>query len=243
MPVDQFATAATVDVQHMQTDVLGYYDQSAGSFGSVVLPPDLAAELESIEKIAAGALAGLDIVEVACGIGRWTRKLASFCRTVRAVDLSPAMIDRATRALDGVANVEVGIADAYRLDALSTRFSGAFVAFWLSHVPRQSLSAFFDSLHGVLENGARVVACDNRVLADGLALTRTDAAGNTYQSHTLKRDMPEVLKNFYSNDEIESAIRQSADAVSWHRTDHYSVLAYRIAPRRSRAASRKRAQS
>jgi SAM-dependent methyltransferase len=47
-----------------------------------------------------------DIVEIGCGVGRVTRPLAERGRTVRAIDVSAAMLQRARELNAGLANVE-----------------------------------------------------------------------------------------------------------------------------------------
>jgi len=47
-----------------------------------------------------------DVVEIGCGLGRLTRPLAARVARVRALDVSPAMLERARELNPGLANVE-----------------------------------------------------------------------------------------------------------------------------------------
>jgi len=62
--------------------------------------------------------AASDVVDLGCGIGRVAAAMAPHCRSVLALDVSPAMVVEATGRLAGVANVEVRQTDGAGLDDL-----------------------------------------------------------------------------------------------------------------------------
>ena len=62
--------------------------------------------------------ASSDVLDLGCGIGRVAAAMAPRCRSVLALDVSPAMVAEATLRLAGIANVAVRHTDGAGLDAL-----------------------------------------------------------------------------------------------------------------------------
>lgn len=78
-------------------------------------------------------------VEVGCGPGRMTGALAARFDHVIAVDVSPAMLERA-RAAAGGPNVELRLVSGDRLDGVEDSSADAAVCYLvLQHLPRRSL--------------------------------------------------------------------------------------------------------
>ncbi len=63
--------------------------------------------------------AGMDVVDLGCGIGRVAGAVAPLARTVLALDVSPGMVAEAARRLAGQANVAVRVTGGEDLDALA----------------------------------------------------------------------------------------------------------------------------
>ena len=74
-----------------------------------------------------------DVLELACGAGIWTPRLARSATSITALDAAPEMLARA-RARKGVESVDFVEADlfAWRPDH---RYATVFFGFWVSHVP------------------------------------------------------------------------------------------------------------
>ncbi len=76
-----------------------------------------------------------ELVEIGCGIGRLTRPLAARCRSVRALDVSPRMLELARAHNPGLANVEWVLGDGTTLAPIADRSADAC----FSHVVFQHL--------------------------------------------------------------------------------------------------------
>ena len=110
-----------------------------------------------------------DVLDVACGSGRFLKRYAAHARSIAGIDLSPAMVKAATRAnrrrvASGTAEFAVG--DASAMPWHDSRFSavcimGSFVAF---PGPREVLR----ELHRVLRPGGRMVVLVEQHADDGL---------------------------------------------------------------------------
>jgi ubiquinone/menaquinone biosynthesis C-methylase UbiE len=212
----------------IESDVAVYYSALAQDYDAVQLTPELAAEQRTLASMAEKQLAGRTVLEVACGTGRWTGSLLPHVSNIFATDRSIEMLVVAATRLHNVGHCYLAAVDAYNLNALrSESFTGALIAFWASHVPRQRLGLFFSDLHRTLARGATVFVCDNRHMAADFRLELTDSNGNTFQART-DRHGTSILKNFYSKHELLVAVAPTATAVRFNQTPHYWALAYSV---------------
>lgn len=89
-----------------------YWDRMAATYetdNEYIAGPDLVAMMRSVVT---DAVPDGDVVEFGCGTGWFTLAYASRCRSVLALDSSPAMLEEAARALGSLAHVSVRVADA-----------------------------------------------------------------------------------------------------------------------------------
>jgi SAM-dependent methyltransferase len=177
-----------------------WHDEYMGYAGNAAMEALLNPVVSRVEAL----LAGLDVLEVACGTGNWTQVLAARVRSVLATDASDEAIQLA-RGKEYPRNVVTFRAlDAYSLEGVDATFGGAFAADWWSHVPRSLLGSFLEGLHGCLAGGARIVFVDMlpRDHPD-LVPYRHDSEGNAI----CRRALPDgrtfdVVKNFPDPEEI-----------------------------------------
>jgi SAM-dependent methyltransferase len=79
---------------------------------------------------------GDDVVEIGCGIGRLTRVLARRAATVRALDVSPRMLDLAREHGAGIENVEWLLGDGTSLAGIADASADAVVSHVVfQHIP------------------------------------------------------------------------------------------------------------
>lgn len=88
-----------------------------------------------VEMVPEDALANW--LEVACGPGLISRAMASRVGSVAGVDLTPAMVEEATRAAssEGIENVDFAIGDVTALEFPAASFDGAITRFSFHHIP------------------------------------------------------------------------------------------------------------
>jgi SAM-dependent methyltransferase len=113
-----------------------------------------------------------DVLELACGTGRWTPRLAARARSVTAVDAAAEVLALA-RARTASPTVEFVEADLFEWRP-PRRYDTVFFAFWLSHVPPSRLPAFWNTVAAALAPGGKAIfvddgpamAAEEEVLAD-----------------------------------------------------------------------------
>jgi SAM-dependent methyltransferase len=215
-------------------DLVSYYSRRAPEYEAIYRRRDPARRAEQRRLAAAmrAALAGRRVLEVACGTGYWTARVAPAVRSLTAVDASEAMLARARRRRWSPGRVAVRAGDAYDLEAVAGRFDGGLAACWLSHVPRARLAEFLDRFHARLAPGAAVFLADNVfVPGEGGELVGAAGGGDTYKLRRLADGSEHrVLKNYFAEGELAALLAPRARAAAIHRGAFFWWVAYRAAP-------------
>jgi demethylmenaquinone methyltransferase/2-methoxy-6-polyprenyl-1,4-benzoquinol methylase len=193
-------------------ELIDYYRRRAGEYEEIYAWPDRQPDLDVLRRTIPQRLEGRSVLEVACGTGYWTERIAATAKRIVATDLAPEPMALA-RSKTYACPIEWRIADAYRLPESLGRFDGAFAGFWWSHVPLSRRQAFLDSLHARLAPGSRVVLFDNRYVEGAMhPIAERDAEGNTYQHRRLgDGTLNRVLKNFPSEAELRKSFTPKLD--------------------------------
>jgi SAM-dependent methyltransferase len=245
------APSAAAEVLAPPADLVDYYSRRAPEYDDIYRRREPARRAEQRQLAAAmrATLDGRRVLEVACGTGYWTAKVAPVARAVTAVDASAAMLVRARARRLPKGRVELVAGDAFALDVVPGRFDGGLANFWLSHVPRAALGDFLDRFHARLEPGAAVFLADNVPVA-GVGGELVEAAeagdpgktggGDTYKLRRLADgSRHRVLKNYFGDDELESLLAPRCDGLALHRGGCFWWASYRThRPRRAHLDSR-----
>ena len=145
-----------------------------------------------------------DVLELACGTGRWTPLLAARARSVTAVDAAPEMIEVARRRVTGLP-VEFICADIFTW-CPTRAYDTVFFGFWLSHVPPGRFATFWSAVAGMLRDPGAACFLDSNPeerdleeLLPGAVPTvrRTLGDGREYR----------VVKVFYTADQLADELR------------------------------------
>jgi 2-polyprenyl-3-methyl-5-hydroxy-6-metoxy-1,4-benzoquinol methylase len=99
------------------------------------------------------------VLELACGTGIWTERIARSATSVTAVDVSPEVL-----AINS-ARVRSDLVHYVREDLFEwepqQRFDFVFFGFWLSHVPADQFEGFWAKVEASLKPGGRVFFIDS----------------------------------------------------------------------------------
>jgi SAM-dependent methyltransferase len=159
-------------------EIIGEFTHQAETFG-VSTVAQSSRTLDELLRLAAPR-AGQRWLEVACGPGIISRRLAGEVAEVHGVDLTPAMIEVARREATaaGADNVTFALGDATALDQRDGAFDGVITRFSLHHIPAPGR---------VLEEMARVARPRGAiVVADHLADEDADAAAWSQEIERLR---------------------------------------------------------
>jgi demethylmenaquinone methyltransferase/2-methoxy-6-polyprenyl-1,4-benzoquinol methylase len=157
------------DDDALLAEQLAYYRAGAAEYDRQY------AEYEGLRELLAVVdelpIAG-DVLELACGTGRWTSRLAARARSVTAVDAAAEVLALA-RARTASPTVQFDQADLFEWQP-PRRYDTVFFAFWLSHVPPARLPGFWNTVAAALAPGGKAIfvddgpamAAEEEVLAD-----------------------------------------------------------------------------
>ncbi|MEV0569779.1 class I SAM-dependent methyltransferase [Dactylosporangium sp. NPDC050588] len=135
---------------------LAYYRARAPEYDEVYGQRSFSALTGVLDELPVGG----DVLELACGTGQWTVRLAGRAARLTAVDGAPEMLDIARRRLrDEGLTATFEQADLFRWRP-RRRYDTVFFAFWLSHVPPQRFAGFWSAVADAVRPGGRVVFVD-----------------------------------------------------------------------------------
>lgn len=180
---------------------IAYYRARAGEYDRVYDERD---DLRALTAIVDDLPITGDVLELACGTGQWTSRLAARARSVTAVDASPEALDIARERV-APATVEFECADLFAWRP-SRRYDTVFFAFWLSHVPPDRLPGFWRTVADALAPGGSAVFVDN---GPGEAVAEDVLAGQAVPSVRRRLDDGSeyrVVKVFHDPERLVRAL-------------------------------------
>lgn len=209
--------------------LLDFYDRRLPEYDRVYELPERQADLDRLKARVKGALTGHRVLELACGTGYWTVVAAESAALVLATDASLKALAVA-RTRGQPRNVRFEQLDAFHPDHCSEDFSAVLAGFWLSHVSRDRMTAFFGALARGMGEGARAVLMDNRyVEGSSTPVSRRDEDGNTYQLRRLRDGTEyELLKNFLTAGELEQLAGAVGREVEVKELEYYWYLQFTL---------------
>jgi SAM-dependent methyltransferase len=161
-----------------QKEIVGEFTHQAESFAASTVAQS-SRTLDELLRLAAPR-PGQRWLEVACGPGIISRRLAGEVAEVHGIDVTPAMIEVARReaARAGAGNATFALGDATALKEPDGSFDGAITRFSLHHIPAPGR---------VLEEMARVARPGSAiVVADHLADEDADSAAWSQEIERLR---------------------------------------------------------
>ena len=211
------------------SDLKQYYADRAQEYERVYDIPERQADLHTLRTHLRQALAGCDVLEVACGTGYWTQPLSETARSIVATDVNREVLDLAQRKSYPRDNVSFQVADALTLDGVSGEFTAGFAAFWWSHMKLSELPGFLRVFHAKLGPGRLVVFTDNTLKGTRHPFTSRDAEGNMYQTRRLEDGREyEVLKNLPTEADLRTSLAGIANDINYTKLTYYWCLSYRV---------------
>jgi ubiquinone/menaquinone biosynthesis C-methylase UbiE len=212
-------------------ELLAYYAARANEYEKVYDKPERQADLARLHDAIPEFFVDRDVLEVACGTGYWTRRIAPRARSVVATDLTQETMHVARANQPDWPHAQFLRVDAFDLERVPGTFDAAFAGFFWSHIRHRDIQRFLNGLNRRLASGARVVLVDNRyVEGSNYPITRTDEEGNTYQTRTLENgSVHEVLKNFPSSIALRTALEAAGGMdVEVVELQHYWYATYSV---------------
>lgn len=163
------------------------------------------------------------ILELACGTGIWTERLARYSDDLTAVDASPEVLALNRQRL-GQKVVRYLQADLFAWEADRT-YDVVFFSFWLTHVPPDRFEDFWDRVRRWLKPDGRVFFLDSKreptSTASDHVLPEVDSPVALRKLNDGRRFR--IYKVFYD----AAALAARLDALGWrfeiHETNRYFI--------------------
>lgn len=168
-------------------------------------------EIATVERALEPVMEGKEVLELACGTGLWTRRLAASSSRVLAVDAASEMLS-INRAQLRTGNVEYCQADIFSWTPSRT-FDLVFFSFWLSHVPAGRFDEFWNNVRRALKPAGSVFLVDSLLEPTSTARDH-DLVGRSGIVRRKLNDGREfqIVKIFYEPSELESRL----SALGWN---------------------------
>ncbi len=211
-------------------ELVDYYRRRAAEYEAFYAKPERQADLALLHRHIPERMAGRRVLEVACGTGYWTVRVARTARSIVATDAIDEPMQFAAAKDYGDADVRFERADAYALGEHLGTFDAGLAIFWWSHIPLGRIDAFLVSLHRRLEPGSRVLFMDNRYVdGSNTPIAERDAQGNTYQLRPLSDgSQNRVLKNFPTEGDLRARLSPFSRALSYQELGYYWLVEYEL---------------
>ncbi len=198
----------------MNTDLVKYYKDRAREYEKIYSKPERQEELGTSAEILQKLFLDKSLLEIACGTGYWTEKIANVAKSIHATDINEAVVTIAKQKHYLNNNVVFAIEDIFNPTS-TKKYSDLFAGFIWSHIYLQDLPHFIDRLASLVLPGGKIVLMDNNfVEGSNLPITNTNTFGNTYQTRKLSDGTTHlVLKNFPSEDFLKQQLGKITDTI------------------------------
>jgi SAM-dependent methyltransferase len=164
-----------------------------------------------------------NVLELACGTGLFTRRLAPRVPHLTAVDASPEVIaiNRDRVAADNVEYVEADLFSWRPAQA----YDAVFFSFWLSHVPDDRFVAFWKTVGAALAPGGVAYLIDSAFdptsTAKDHVLPGRDAGVVTRKLNDGREFR--IVKLFYRPEELAAKLSKLGWRAKIRQTEHYFI--------------------
>ncbi|MCK6694667.1 MAG: class I SAM-dependent methyltransferase [Thermoanaerobaculia bacterium] len=206
----------------MQNDLVSYYAARAAEYEKLYEKPERQKDLIRLTAILQDIFRGQNMLEIACGTGWWTQRLALTAQSVLATDINESMLDIARNKYYARNNITF-IRDDIFQSALDQTVEGLFGGFIWSHIPLDQLDGFLTQIRNRVQTGGAIVFIDNLyVPGSSTPVSHSDEGGNTYQTrHLSDGSEHRVLKNFPAPDFLAEKLTTPGNDFEYRALDYY----------------------
>ncbi len=212
----------------MNTDLILYYRERAKEYENVYLKPERQDDIVSAGSILMEQFTQKTILEIACGTGFWTQRIAQTATAIMATDINEAVIEIAKQKKYANALVTFERADIFNYCS-STKYEGLFGGFIWSHIPLQSIDKFLRILNSFTAPDGTIVLMDNNfVKGNSSPVTYTDKEENTFQTRALDDGTTHlIMKNFPTEGFLREKLSEIAIDIQFIKLKYYWILCYK----------------
>lgn len=211
----------------IKKDIVNYYKERAKEYEKIYDKPERQEDLARPAVMLQDLFANKNVLEIACGTGYWTQKIALSAKSVLATDINESVIYIARSKKYKCPDVSFKVADLFELTA--DTYEAMFAGFIWSHIPLDKTGAFVEKADSLVKPGGIAVFADN-IFVNGSStpISHQDENGNTYQKRKLENgDEYSVLKNFPARDFVINLLAPYGEEITYIPLKYYWLAAYR----------------
>lgn len=164
------------------------------------------AEVEIVRQALADMSPFTKVLELACGTGLWTERLAKYTKNITAVDASTEMIAKNKERMSGK-QIKYIQADIFTWEP-QEKFEVVFFSFWMSHVPPEKFNYFWEIIAKALAPNGRVFFIDTLYNLDATANNQDIQVPEDTVAHRILNDGSEfeIIKVFYQPQKLQAEL-------------------------------------
>lgn len=212
----------------MNTDLIQYYKERAKEYEQVYLKPERQEDIQSVTTILQEQFLKKTVMEIACGTGFWTERIAQTATSILATDINEAVLDVAKQKHYANAPVIFERADIFNYCS-ENRYEALFGGFIWSHIPLQNIDKFLRILNSYTSPDGTIVLMDNNfVQGSNSPITYTDEEENTFQTRRLENGtMHLIMKNFPTENFLKEKLEDIAIDIQFIKLKYFWMLCYK----------------
>jgi ubiquinone/menaquinone biosynthesis C-methylase UbiE len=215
----------------MNQDLISYYNERAKEYEKVYLHSAEQNDLQKAEQIFKELFANKTVLEIACGTGWWTERIAETAVSILATDVNDSVIEIAKQK-QMPENVTFAVADMFDFEA-DEKFDSVFAGFIWSHILLQDIDKFLAKVRSFLKSNGTLVLIDGRAVEgtnhDLKNISKTDEFGNTFQTRKLENGTSHlVLKNFPTQDFLHQKLSGFATEINFIDLGYYWITSCKL---------------
>jgi 2-polyprenyl-3-methyl-5-hydroxy-6-metoxy-1,4-benzoquinol methylase len=210
----------------LDKNLVAYYAARAKEYEKIYDKPERQGEIGDVTTLLQNLFPGKEVLEIACGTGYWTERIAKVAASVLATDINEPVIEIAKSKTYEKGNVTFGVADMYTYK--TREFENLFGGFIWSHIKLEELDKFIDTANSLVKPGGIVVFADNNYIdGSSSSISSTDELGNTYQTRILENgETFSVIKNFPTEETFKKALEGKAERIKFISLKYYWLVIY-----------------
>jgi protein-L-isoaspartate O-methyltransferase len=170
------------------------------------------------------------IIEIGSNRGYWTKKLSEKAKSIHVIDINKLDLEIATKREYKNINISFGYVDSYERLEFNEKFDGLFCGSTISSLSREEFPKVIKAILDLVKEGGKVIIMDvdydklyNKYSKiKPLEISKIDSNNNRYNK--VKSEFgneKEILRNYYSKDEIISIINSFGIDMKWDEYQYY----------------------
>jgi 2-polyprenyl-3-methyl-5-hydroxy-6-metoxy-1,4-benzoquinol methylase len=180
------------------------------------------AEIAEVESALFGTKPAGNILELACGTGLWTQHLAPLATHLTALDAAPEVIELNQNRIQSK-YVKYLVADLFNWTP-TQKFDFVFFGFWLSHVPMDRFTDFWQMVRLALKPTGQVFFVDSLFDRTSPAINHAELHQQGYAERKLNDGrVYQVVKIFHEPIQLEQSLQDLGWSSDLHSTSNHFI--------------------